>query len=105
MTTSQAETKTATIWDIASDLEGTHVHLHQIRNMLIIYDEHLESDLDFLKNNNKTAAHFVDRYDLLRSMMEVMQSGLNSAVNEMEAQINALYDADRKARPRPLATE
>lgn len=107
MTASQIEAAAATatcLWDIATELDNIHVQLHQVCNMLYVYDEHLEGELDFLKKHDDgPIQYFVNRYDLIRSVMEVMQLRINDAIDAMQVQIDALYEADKKARPR--ATE
>lgn len=109
MTASQIKGATATpetLFDIAVNLEHIHVEFHRVENMLSVYDERIESDIEFLGGiKDGYVQHFISRYDALRSVMEVMQTNLCAAVNEMRSQIDAIYEADRKARPRPLPTE
>ena len=89
----------ATLFDICTELENTHVALYQINNMLRIFDEHIEDEIDFLKRNSDGyTQHFVSRYDMLRSLMEVMQINLNGAIEEMRQQIDLAYEVDRKAK-------
>lgn len=94
------------LWDIGAELDGIYVQFHQVRNMLYIFDEHIEDDLNFLKRcNDGYVQHFIKRYDMLRSVMEIMQLQINEAINAMRVQINAVYEQDRKARSKPLATK
>jgi len=104
MTTTNEAPAVTSLWNIGLELDDIHAQLHQVRNMLYVYDEHLEGELDFLKKHDDgLTRHFVDRYDLIRSVMEVMQLRINDAIDAMRVQIDAVYEADRKARPR--ATE
>ena len=104
MTATKEAAAATCLWDIGTELDDIHVQLHQVRNMLYVYDERLEGDLDFMKKCDVGCVqHFIKRYDMLRSVMEVMQFRINNAIDAMQVQINALYEADRKARPR--ATE
>lgn len=100
MTADQIKEITATpLWGIGTELDDIHAQLHQVRNMLYIYEEHIEGEFDFLKRcNDGYVQHFLKRYDMLRSVMEVMQLHLNGAIESMRLQIDAVYDADRKAR-------
>lgn len=101
MTATKEAAAATCLWDIAAELDDIHVQFHQVRNMLYVYDEHLEGELDFLKKHDDgLTQHFVNRYDIIRSVMEVMQLRINDAIDAMQVQINALYEADRKARPR-----
>lgn len=98
-------TATVTLWDIGSELDDVHVQIHQVRNMLYIFDEHLERELDFIKQcNSGHVEYFLKRYDMLRSVMEVMMLRINGALDSMRVQIDAVYEADRNTRPRPLTT-
>lgn len=109
MTTERTATvppATPTLFDIASNLEHIHVEFHRVENMLYVYDERIESDIEFLNERKDGYAKYISsRYDQLRSVMEVMQINLCAAISEMRSQIDAIYEADRIARPRPLATE
>ena len=87
------------IWDLVSDLESTHVQLHQVCNMLAVYDEDLERDLTVLSDMPNAAEYFVSRYDRLRSIMDVMQTNLNNAANDMIDMINELFDTVKKSKP------
>ena len=107
LTASQIELAGATsLWDIGDALDYIQVNLNQVSNMLEIFDEQIEGDLGYLKKTNDVYAEmFVLRYDMLRSLLEVMKVNLHGAIEELRQQINAVYEADRKALPRPLATE
>lgn len=100
MTNDQIKEATATsLWDIGTELDDIHVQLHQVRNMLYIYEEHIENEFDFLKRcDDGYVRRFLKRYDMLRSVMEVMQLHINEAIESMRAQIDAVYEANRKAR-------
>lgn len=101
--TATKEAAATCLWDIGAELDDIHVQFHQVRNMLYVYDEHLEGELDFMKKCDAGyVQHFIKRYDVLRSVMEVMQLRINDAIDAMRVQIDAVYEADRKARPRPL---
>lgn len=96
-----AATTSRTLFDIADELEHIHVAFHQVENMLSVYDEHLEGELDFMKKcDNGYVQHFIKRYDMLHSVVEIMQLRINDAIDAMQVQIDAVYEADRKARPR-----
>lgn len=104
MTVNKPESATD-LWNTIAELEGIHVRCHQVRNMLTIYDEHLEREMSYVENSCRMGAHIAGRYDLLRSMMEVMQDHLSSAIAEMQDHINTLYDIDFQILHRAPATE
>lgn len=94
------------LWDIGAELDDIHVQFYQVKNMLYVFDEHLERELDFLKKcDGDYVQSFINRYDMLRSVMEIMQLRINGAIAAMRVQIDAVYEADRKARSKLLATE
>lgn len=102
MTATKEAAATATcLWDIGSELDDIHEQFHQVQNMLYVYNEHLDGELDYMKKiDNGLIQHFIKRYDMLHSVMEVMQLRINDAIDAMQVQIDAIYEADRKARPR-----
>ena len=97
--TATKETAATCLWSIGTELDDIHFQFHQIRNMLYIFDEHLEGELDFMKQcDDSYVQHFIKRYDMLRSVMDVMQLRINDAIDAMQVQIDAVYEADGKAR-------
>ncbi len=105
MNTTQIEARaTATsLWDTCSELEGTHVQFYQIRNLLYVYDEHMENEIDFLqKSNDGYVKLFISRYDRLRSMIEIMLLHFNEAIEAMRTQIDDAYEAERRISQRPI---
>lgn len=104
--TKEAATTATCLWDIGAELDGIHVQFLQVRNMLYIFDEHLDREIDFMKEfNNGYVQYFLERYDMLRSVMDVMQIRITEAIDDMRVQIDAVYEEGRKAKPRPLPTE
>ena len=83
--------------DIGAALDDIHVQFYQVQNLLQIYDEHIEDDLKFIQNHatDGGARYFVDRYDLLRSLLEIIQLHTIRASKELRSQIDALYEAIR----------
>ena len=91
------------LWNIASELDDVSAGLHQIDNLLHVYEEHIENEIEFLKEHDTTgtARYFVDRYDMLRSLMEVIQLHVYGAADLLQKQIDAIYAADKKMRKSP----
>lgn len=55
-------------------VEDAVVLLGCMRNMLQLFEEHMDDELASLeKDGNAIARHFVSRYDLLRSQMDMIQ--------------------------------
>ena len=62
-------------------------HAERVRNMLQIFEEHIESEVSFLeKSDNEYAKYFASRYDLLRSQMDMIQF----AVQDISDCLNSL---------------
>lgn len=99
-------TGTTSLWSIGADLDDTHVQLEHVRDLLYVFDENMESELNFMKQSNDVyVKHFLARYDTLHSVMDVLRIHLSDAIDAMRLQIDAVYEADRKNRLRPLPTE
>lgn len=84
------------LWEIATNLENASMSLHQIRNLLQIYDEHIEDELKLVAKYNDSsslASYFVDRFDLLRSLLETMQLRAKDTAEILQKQIDSIYDA------------
>ena len=106
MTATKTAAAVTCLWDIGAELDDIYVQIQQVRNMLYIFDEHLDGELDFMKEHTAGyAKYFIKRYDMLHSVMEVMQLHINDAIDAMRVQIDAVYEADRKNQPRPLPME
>ena len=88
------------LWDIATNLEDVSVGLHQLRNLLQIYDERIEDELEFVGKHpgSGSASYFVDRYDLLRSLLEVMQSHARDTAVILQKQIDSIYAAAKEEK-------
>lgn len=83
------------LWDIANSLEDVGVGLHQLRNLLQIYDERIEDELEFIAKHtgDGTVRYFIDRYDMLRSLLEVMQSHAKDTADILQKQIDFICAA------------
>ena len=83
------------LWDIANSLEDVSVGLHQLRNLLQIYDEHIEDELEFVAKHTGTGSvsYFIDKYDMLRSLLEVMQSHAKDTADTLQKQIDSICAA------------
>ncbi len=89
----------STLWRIVSDLDDTHSKLEYLLDLLQIYDEHLDREMDFVSKQHDTTAYYLNgRYSLLRSMMDVMRFYLGDVIDTMQLQIDAVYDEGRKAK-------
>ena len=86
------------LWNIGAALDDVNVGLHQIRNLLQIYDEHIEDELEFIRKHggNGVSTYFVDRYDLLRSLLEIIQLHAHNTAESLQKQIDAIYAASRE---------
>jgi len=100
--TATADTADA-LWEIGANLDDIYTQLGQIIDTLRIFEEKVDGDLDFLKECDGCAKWFVERYDMTRSLMSVIQLHMINTLTEMRTQIDAIYETSRKARPR--ATE
>ena len=86
--------------DIANSLEDVGVGLHQLRNLLQIYDERIEDELEFVGKHpgSGSVSYFVDRYDTLRSLLEVMQSHARDTAVILQKQIDSICAAAKEEK-------
>lgn len=86
------------LWDIANSLEDVSVGLHQLRNLLQIYDERIEDEMEFVGKHpgDGSVSYFIDRYDMLRSLLEVMQSRARDTADTLQKQIDSICAAAKK---------
>lgn len=86
----------ADFWDIGAALDDINVRLHQAQNMLCIYDENIEDELKFIQEHEDIGTrYFVDRYDIYRSLLEVIQLYIVDASRELKQSIEVIYEAHR----------
>lgn len=83
------------LYKVGNDLDDVGVYLHRIINLLHIYEERIECEVEFLKENDTsgTARYFIDRYDLLRSLMDTIQNSAYDTAESLQKQIDAIYAA------------
>lgn len=88
------------LWNIGAALDNVNLGLHQTKNLLQIYDERIEEELEFLQKNggDGVAAYFVGRYDMLRSLMEIIQTHVHDTAALLQVQIDAVYAAGKEER-------
>lgn len=80
-------------FEIGSDLENIQVELERVRNVLYVFDQHLEEEIDFMsESDDGYIKRFIKRYEMLSSMMELIKIHLDSAIDSMRPQINAVYE-------------
>ena len=89
-----------TMFDVLTGFEDCLVYVDRIRDMLQIYDEHLESELKILKNNGGqgTVAFFLDRNGLLKSLLDSIRMQLYDISDEMGKNIECGYEIEKKNR-------
>ena len=84
------------LWDIATALDDIGAQFHQVQNMLVLYDEQIEADITFLNEHKESGAgYFIDRYDLLRSLMEITQFYIVDIHKSLKQQADVAYEAYR----------
>lgn len=98
MTNTQNDTY-STLWRIGSDLDDTHSKLEYLLDLLQIYDEHFDDEMDFIKKQDGPVYGYIqERLSLLQSLLWVAREYLFSAADELQVQVNAIYDEGRKAK-------
>lgn len=86
----------STLWRIGSDLDDTHSKLEYLLDLLQIYDEHFDDEMDFIKKQDGPVYRYIqERLSLMQSLLWVAREYLFSTADELQAQINAVYDEGR----------
>ena len=86
----------ADFFDVGATLDDINVRLHQAQNMLCIYDENIEDELKYIREHeNIGTRYFVDRYDIYRSLLEVIQLYIVDASRDLKQSIEVIYEAHR----------
>lgn len=86
------------LWSIAANLDDIHSTIERVFNLLHIFEECLDNEFDILRESNDCcAAYFLDRYEMLQSLMDTMQIVTYEASTQMRTHIDAIYDIDRQA--------
>ena len=100
MNNNQPNTDGSIFWDIGAALDDISVQLHQVQNMLQIYDEHIESELQFVREHDGGGgvSYFINRYDMLRSILEVTQLYVLNISKDLKRQVNAAYTAHKATK-------
>lgn len=95
-----------TLWDIGSDLEDILAQFRQVGDLLYLFDELISSDILLLgRSNDIYVKNFLNRYDTLRSMPDVMKIHIGEALDSMQLKIDEILEEYRKSRNIPLQTE
>lgn len=89
------------LWNIGADFDDIHFQLNNILNTIYIFEEQLDSEVEFLKRcDDAYAKHFIQRYDMIKSLLDVIRSYTCDTLNDMRMKIDAVYEADKKINPR-----
>ena len=92
---------TISLWNIGTEFDEIHTQLNHILNMINVFEEQLDGEVDFLKKSDDGFAyHFVQRYDMIQSMLFIIQTYTYDTLRDMRIQIDAVYEADKKINPR-----
>lgn len=71
-------------FELASMTDDIRNKLETIRNLTTLFDEHLETELDSLKDAPGLAAVFVDRAPMLTALLFTIESGLTSIGRDLQ---------------------
>lgn len=99
MTNTQNDTY-STLWRIGSDLDDTHSKLEYLLDLLQIYDEHFDDEMDFIKKQDGPVYGYIqERLSLLQSLLLVARDYLYNMKDELQKQIDYVYHEGKKAKP------
>ena len=93
---------------IASTAEGIGVQLEMVQNLTTLFDEHLERELEDLKNAPALAAAFVDRSSMLTALLFTIESGLTNIsrdLKELSDQAMESFKAHKESQQLPATSQ
>lgn len=94
------EARERTMFDVLTGFEDCLVYVDRIRDMLQIYDEQLESELNVLKKHGGQGGvtFFLNRNGLLKSLLDSIRMQLYDISDEMGKNLECGYEIEKKNR-------
>ena len=87
------------IFAVLGDLEGNSFEIERVRDMLQLYDEWMENEMEsFSSGRSEMLFLFPMRYKMLHSLMDAIQIRLKATLAEMDKNLKAGYDISRRDR-------
>lgn len=95
-------------FELASMTDDIRNKLETIRNLTNLFDEHLETELDSLKDAPGLAAVFVDRSSMLTALLFTIESGLTNIsrdLQELSDQAMESFKAHKESQQLPATSQ
>ena len=84
---------------LLSDLDDNNVEIERARDMLQLFDEHLDSELEVLRKEKQWATeYFLNRFHLLRSLLDAIEIQLSDTAVSMAETLQKGYDIYHAAK-------
>ena len=84
---------------VLSEMEYSFIEIERVRDMLLIYDEWMEKELEsFGTVHSDLLRQFPSRYKMLHSLMDAIQIQIKATLEVMEKNLEAGYDISRSCR-------
>lgn len=94
------QTAYSTLFHIGSELDDTHFKLEYLQDLLQIFDEHFDDEMEFIKKQDGPVYKYIhERLGLLQSLLWVSRDYLYNTKDELQKQIDYVYHEGKKAKP------
>jgi len=90
------DTKQNDLFSVMSDIEESMIYFMMVQNLIQVYDECIDRDLQILRDSSEPQAiHFMNRFALLQSQIDSIQMQMREAVDKMSKSVQTGYDISR----------
>lgn len=88
------------LFDIGTEIDNARVMLDHADNLLILFNETMDRELDVLKEGDCWARYVHKRSPLLRSLLDAIQGQVGEAMAMLAALSDSVSDEWREEKPK-----
>ena len=88
------------LFDIGTEIDNARVMLDHADNLLILFNESMDRELDVLKEGDCWARYVHKRSPLLRSLLDAIQGQVGEAMAMLAALSDSVNDEWREEKPK-----
>ena len=89
------------LFDIGTEIDNARVELDHADNLLILFNETMDRELDTLKEGDCWARYVHKRSALLTSLLVSIQEQMGDAMERLAALSDAVHNGWREGDPKP----
>ena len=87
-----------TLFEVGTELENILVQATRVDNLLSLFEEDIEREVESLAEGDCWSRYFKERYSRLRSLMESIQQQHSELLCALQKPIDAVYTIDSKEK-------